>query len=111
MNIKKTLFLLVLVLQFPLLQCQIKLPKLISDGAVLQRGTDIKIWGWASAEEEIIVKFKNKVYHTKTDNQGKWHVTIPAQKAGGPFKMEFKGHRNTITLNNILIGEVWLCSG
>ena len=111
MNIKKALFLLVLVLHIPILRCQIKLPKLISDGAVLQRGTEIKIWGWASPEEEISVHFKNKVYLTKTDNQGNWHITMPAQKAGGPYKMELKGGKNTITLHNILIGEVWLCSG
>ena len=111
MNIKKALFLLVLVLHIPILRCQIKLPKLISDGAVLQRDTEIKIWGWASPEEEISVHFKNKVYLTKTDNQGNWHITMPAQKAGGPYKMELKGGKNTITLHNILIGEVWLCSG
>ena len=49
----------------------------ISDGAVLQRDTEIKIWGWASPEEEISVHFKNKIYLTKTDNQGNWHITMP----------------------------------
>tara|TARA_R110000868_G_scaffold108065_1_gene295335 strand:- start:50221 stop:52158 length:1938 start_codon:yes stop_codon:yes gene_type:complete len=106
----KLFFLLTSLLQLSLLWGQIRLPKLISDGAVLQRDTEIKIWGWASPEEEIFINFIDKPYTTKADKHGKWHVAIPVQKAGGPYTMILKG-KNTITLKNILIGEVWLCSG
>ncbi|APZ46660.1 sialate O-acetylesterase [Polaribacter reichenbachii] len=89
---------------------QIKLPRLISDGAILQRDTDLKIWGWASPKEKITFTFKGKNYKTKADKKGYWGFNLPPQKASGPFKMTFKG-KNKISVNDILFGDVWLCSG
>jgi len=89
---------------------QIKLPRLISDGAVFQRGTKLKIWGWASAKEDVSLLFKDKVYKTAADENGRWEFVIPKQPSGGPFEMTFKG-KNEITLHNILFGDVWVCSG
>jgi len=89
---------------------QIKLPKLISDGMILQRDTKVNIWGWASANENIELDFKGKKYKTTTSEEGKWSIQLPSQKAGGPFEMTLKG-TNTIVLKNILFGDVWLCSG
>ncbi|GGF70967.1 sialate O-acetylesterase [Wenyingzhuangia marina] len=89
---------------------QVKLPKLISDGIVLQRNTEIPIWGWASNNEEITVSFNKKKYKTKASNTGKWEIILPRMKAGGPYKMTISG-KNSINVNDILIGDVWLCAG
>jgi sialate O-acetylesterase len=89
---------------------QVKLPKLISDGMVLQRNLKLKIWGWASAGENISVFFREKKYTTKADEQGNWMIFLPAQKPGGPYELRVKAS-NEINIKNILIGDVWLCSG
>lgn len=89
---------------------QIRLPKLVSDGMVLQRDADVKIWGWASPEEDIQVTFLNKKYETKADELGEWNITLETLRAGGPHVMTLKG-KNTISLENILVGDVWVCSG
>lgn len=89
---------------------QIKLPKLISDGAVLQRESQLNLWGWASAGETVELTFRKKKFKTKADASGNWTIKIPAQPAGGPYEMTFKG-KNEITVKNILFGDVWLCSG
>jgi sialate O-acetylesterase len=94
----------------PILSAQIKLPKLISDGMVLQRDTKLKIWGWASYNENIQLSFNGKVYATIADYTGNWTIHLPAQKAGGPFEMQFKG-KNNIVIQDVLFGDVWLCSG
>lgn len=91
-------------------QAQIKLPRLIADGLVLQRDTDLKIWGWASAGENISIMFRGATYTTQATADGHWLVKLPAQPAGGPFNMTLRG-KNEITLRNILVGDVWICSG
>ena len=89
---------------------QIRLPRLISSGMVLQRDAELKIWGWSSANEAITLSFKEKIYTAKADEAGNWLINLPKQKAGGPFVMQLKGN-NEITLHDILIGDVWVCSG
>ncbi len=92
------------------INAQIKLPRLISDGMILQRDTKINIWGWASPNENIELDFKGKKYNVTTSEEGKWSIQLPSQKAGGPYEMTLKAS-NTIVLKNILFGDVWLCSG
>ncbi|HMQ46792.1 MAG TPA: sialate O-acetylesterase [Saprospiraceae bacterium] len=89
---------------------QIVLPRLISDGAVLQRGVELKLWGWASPGEQVILDFNQQSYITQTDQHGNWTIMLPPQQAGGPYQMAFRGN-NLIILQNILFGDVWLCSG
>ncbi len=89
---------------------QIKLPRLIRDSMVLQRDTKINIWGWASANEKVTVTFNNKFYKTKTGSSGKWQVQLPPTRAGGPYSMTIAG-TNSITISEILFGDVWFCSG
>ncbi len=86
---------------------KVKLPALISDGMVLQREQPLKVWGTADAGENITVKFMKKTYNTTANVDGKWDITLPPLKAGGPYLMEI----NDIKLHDILIGDVWLCSG
>lgn len=86
---------------------KVKLPALISDGMVLQREQSVKVWGTADAGESITVKFQKKSYHATADVNGRWSIMLPPLKAGGPFPMQV----NDIKLNDILVGDVWLCSG
>jgi sialate O-acetylesterase len=89
---------------------QIRLPQLISDGLIVQRDVPIKIWGWAAPNEKISIAFNKANYPTAADENGQWEVQLSAQKAGGPYTMTLQAS-NTITIKNILIGDVWLCSG
>lgn len=88
----------------------VTLPSLISDGMVLQRDTKLNIWGWGSPGERVRVKFSGRAFSTVTDASGKWIVQLPPVKAGGPYEMEIRG-KNTIIIRDILIGDVWFCSG
>ena len=109
MKLYKTILLFLLILSSPILS-QVKLPKLIGDGMVLQRDANVKIWGWASAGEKVTVQFIGAAYHTVTDKNGAWEVMLSNLKAGGPFAMQI-GASNSITINDILVGDVWVCSG
>jgi sialate O-acetylesterase len=89
---------------------QVRLPRLISDDMVLQRDADVHVWGWANAGEEITVRFIGQNYQTSADDQGNWSVMLSDLKAGGPYDMEIIAS-NQIILKNILVGDVWICSG
>jgi sialate O-acetylesterase len=107
-KMKRNIFLIFSVLMFSFaLKAEVKLPKLVSNGMVLQRNEPIRIWGWANAGEEVKATFKNKIYTAKTDIDGKWFIKLDAQEAGGPYVMNV----NNLELKNILIGDVYLCSG
>jgi sialate O-acetylesterase len=85
----------------------VKLPVLISDGMVLQREQNLCIWGISDPNEYVTVSFLKKKYQTRADEHGKWNITLPPMKAGGPYTMNI----NELQLKDILIGDVWLCSG
>ncbi len=89
---------------------QVRLPKLISDGMVLQRNTKVKIWGWASEGEKITVSFIDNTYNTTTNEKGEWEIILPKMEAGGPYVMKIDAG-NSITINDIVVGDVWVCSG
>jgi len=88
-------------------QAKVKLPTFISDGMVLQRGQLLSIWGTADANEIVVVTFLKKKYQTVAGVDGKWLLKIPPLKAGGPYTMSI----NDIQIKNILLGDVFLCSG
>lgn len=89
---------------------QIQLPKLVSDGMVLQRNQELSIWGWASAGEDVTLIFRDSEFSTTADNDGNWEIQLPPQEAGGPYEMTLQGS-NQITVENILFGDVWVASG
>lgn len=89
---------------------QVRLPRLIRDSMILQRDARIKIWGWASPREKIKINFHKKDFKTTANADGRWLVFLPAMKAGGPYTMNIDAS-NHISLNNILIGDVWVCAG
>jgi sialate O-acetylesterase len=88
----------------------IRLPALVGDHMVLQRDKPINVWGYAKPAEAVTIAFAGKTYTATTGDDSKWAVKMPALKAGGPYQMVLTGE-NTITLNDILIGDVWICSG
>jgi sialate O-acetylesterase len=103
--------LLVLLLGWSLLGfAQIRLPRLISDGMVLQREQNLKIWGWAAPQENISLRFKDKTYRSKADQQGNWSIILPPQAAGGPFEFALKGS-NELIVRDVYFGDVWICAG
>lgn len=77
---------------------------------ILQRDVTIKIWGWAAKGEKITVRFNGKSFKAIAAVDGKWFVWFPAMNVGGPYTMNITG-RNKIILKDILIGDVWICSG
>jgi sialate O-acetylesterase len=107
---KKIVSFLSLLLFFQASFTQVKLPQLIRDSMVVQRDAKIKIWGWSSPNEKIKISFNKKDFKTKADAQGNWSVFLPAMKAGGPYTMNIDAN-NHITLKDILIGDVWICTG
>lgn len=90
---------------------QVKLARLFSDHVVLQRQKPIPVWGWANANEKVNVTLAGQSQNTKADATGKWMVKFTPLEAGGPFKMTVTAKSGSINVNDILIGEVWLCSG
>lgn len=92
------------------IRAEVRLPAMVSDGMVLQRNTDLKIWGWADPEEALNLKFNGKKYRTKASTEGQWEIILKAMKAGGPHTMEIEAS-NRIVIRDILIGDVWLCAG
>jgi sialate O-acetylesterase len=108
---KKIIFLIFINLISLLVFSQIHLPKVISDNMVLQQGKKVAIWGTASAGEKISVTFNGQKIETRADDSGKWQVFLKSMKASTEPKNMIISGKNTIVLKNILIGEVWLCSG
>ncbi len=94
------------------LLAEIVLPKIFADGMVLQRDIAVPVWGWAEASEKVTVTFLGKQYTAKADKNGKWLVSLAPMKAGGAFEMTVQGKgTKVITIKNVLVGEVWVCSG
>jgi sialate O-acetylesterase len=92
------------------LNAQVRLPKFFGDNMVLQRNGSIPMWGWAKPNEKITVQFNKQIKNTKADKVGKWMVKLDAENAGGPYVLNIKG-KNSLELKNILVGDVWLCTG
>lgn len=86
---------------------RVRLPKVISDCMVLQRDCELKVWGWAEPGEKVTVRFDGEHYFTEADDAGNWSVTMPPHAAGGPYLLEV----NELTIRDVLVGDVWLCSG
>ena len=88
-------------------QAEVKPAHLFRDHMVLQRDQAIPVWGWADPGEKITVKLHEQTKTVTTDSKGKWKLSLAAMKAGGPFSMSI----NRLAIKDVLIGEVWLCSG
>jgi sialate O-acetylesterase len=88
----------------------VRLPALFSDHMVLQREMAVPVWGWADPGEEVTVKISGQTHSTKADGDGKWKVTLEAMRGEEAVTMTVVG-KNTVTIDDVLVGEVWLASG
>ncbi len=92
------------------LRAQPTLPQFVSDHMVLQRDTPARIWGWAKPGEKVAVSIDKARETTAASAEGRWEVKLPPMKAGGPFDMIVEGSEKR-TIKDVLVGEVWFCSG
>lgn len=88
----------------------VRLPNVFSDHMVVQRDHPVKIWGWAAPGEKIKVVLGATTAAATATADGEWKVALPALKAGGPLDLTVTG-KNTVKITDILVGEVWVCSG
>ncbi len=109
-TMKKNLLFAAFFLLFFSASANVRLPKIFGDGMVLQRSKPIPVWGWAESNETVTVTFNKQTKTVKAGADGKWKVSLSPENAGGPFILAVKG-KNLISINNVLVGEVWICSG
>jgi sialate O-acetylesterase len=95
----------------PAARADVKLPAVISDHMVMQSGVEVPIWGWAEPGEEVAVTFAGQTKTTKADGGGKWAVKLDKLKSGAEAQSLTAKGKNTISVADVLIGEVWLGSG
>jgi len=88
----------------------LRLAAVFGDNMVLQRDQDIQIWGWSSPNSSVAVTFAGSIKTTTSNIQGEWSVTLPPKPAGGPHSLVINGDQ-IIVLENVMLGDVWVCSG
>jgi sialate O-acetylesterase len=91
-------------------QADVKVPNIFSDHMVLQREQANRVWGTADAGEKITVTIGEQKLETAADPSGKWEVKLNPLDAGGPYELKITGN-NTVTISDVLVGEVWICPG
>ena len=115
MNLKKlSIVLLATICASLTSSAVVRLPQLFQSGMVMQRGKPVPVWGWADKGEQVTITFLKKTYTTTADDQGRWRIDLPKMKAGGPYTLEVNSdgvNSEKLTIDNILIGDVWLLSG
>src|SRR3954463_11897360 len=107
---KRVLFFACVVIITNTVFADVRLPKIFGDNMVLQRDHPIPVWGWADPGEKVTVQLQDEIVKAKAGKDGKWKVQLKQQSAGGPFTLTVSG-KNQVIIKNVLIGEVWLCSG
>jgi sialate O-acetylesterase len=104
---------LCLILLFPCFAtANVRLPTVLADNMVLQRNSTVKLWGWSNPAEKVIItnSWNNKVDSVTASGDARWSINIATGDAGGPYSITLRGD-NMITLKNVMLGEVWICSG
>ena len=89
---------------------EVKLPGILGSHMVVQRDLPLHIWGWAAPDEKVAVSFHGVTRQATADRLGNWNVWLPPESAGGPYRLTVSG-TNTITLDDVLVGDVWFASG
>lgn len=109
--VSKTIAILICLFSCPALtMANVSMPAIFGTDMVLQRGRPVPVWGKAAPGEAVTVKLADQTKRTQADAKGNWRVDLDTMKAGGPFSMTVTG-KNTLTFSNVMIGEVWICSG
>ncbi|MBP8605543.1 MAG: hypothetical protein KBI46_06865 [Phycisphaerae bacterium] len=111
-KVQTALLVFFFIAAIPFLHAEVKLPAFFADRMVLQQNADATVWGWAEPGEKIVVSadWTKSVKSVRADKNGSWRVKLKTPRAGGPYTLTIAG-RNTLVLKDILIGEVWICSG
>jgi sialate O-acetylesterase len=107
---KTPFFFLLFLLTSISLDAKVRVPKFFGDNMVLQRDRLIPVWGWASPKEKITVLLDRQAKMTTAGKDGKWRIDLDPQMAGGPYELQIRG-KDTLLFHNVLIGDVWICSG
>jgi sialate O-acetylesterase len=112
LRLSRSLLLGIALLALPLgTRAEVKVPSFFSDGAVLQRDTAAPVWGTASPGEQVTLNLNDQTATATADDKGNWTAVFRPLPAGGPFVLSIKGGSNEIHLKDVLVGDVWLCSG
>jgi sialate O-acetylesterase len=90
---------------------RLQLSRLVTDGMVMQRDARVPVWGWAAPGDQVEVTFDGRQYVTRAQPSGDWSVTLPPMSAGGPHQMTIADGDDHVTIHDILVGDVWVCSG
>jgi sialate O-acetylesterase len=89
---------------------QVKMPGIFGDHMVIQRSRPVPVWGWSSPNEKLFITFNQQKKEVIADRNGKWRINLDPEPAGGPFELKVEG-RNKLIFHDVLVGEVWICSG
>lgn len=95
------------------IKAEVKLPAIVSSNMVLQRNTTVVLWGWSDAKEKITIEVSwlSEEMNIKADKRGRWQIEVKTTNSKDPQIIKIKSEASDITLENVLFGEVWLCSG
>jgi sialate O-acetylesterase len=94
----------------PCARAEVRLPKVFSSHMILQRDKPIVVWGWAQPNESLTVQLGSEKQQVNANDRGEWQARLPAMKAGGPLTLSISGS-SSVRLEDILVGDVWVCSG
>ena len=90
---------------------QLRMPKIFSDHMVIQRNEPVHLWGWANKDARINIVLADRQVTVKADKKGCWQAWLPAMEAGGPYTLSVSTKKDVLTFDDVLVGEVWICSG
>src|ERR1700679_3160886 len=104
---------LILLLSAAVLHCraQLSAAKIFGDHMVLQRNQEVPVWGWAAKGKKVTLSFNGQVVTVKADESGYWKATLKPMTEGGPFEMEISSDKDKLVYHDVMLGEVWICSG
>ena len=110
--VRRFLFLTLLLSLAAVVSAEVKLPSVLGNDMVLQRNSEVNLWGSATPDRTVTVRtsWNGKKYKTKSDSDGKWALKVATGEAGGPYEIEFSDG-DKLKLSGILLGEVWVCGG
>ena len=112
MNIQRFVLGVAALMVAAVAEAEVRLPAFFGDNMVLQQQTDARLWGWATPDKKVTVtpSWNHKSYTTRADKEGRWKIEIPTPEAGGPYAVTISDGE-ALTLQNVMLGEVWVCSG
>ncbi|MGC2635607.1 MAG: sialate O-acetylesterase [Acidobacteriaceae bacterium] len=111
MRLSRLLLALVCVLSFSATRAEVRLPHVLSDHAVLQRGRPIHIWGWATPGAHLTARFHEQNLSAVANDLGQWSLWLAPETAGGPYTLTISGDGPAVTVTDLLVGDVWFASG